>query len=91
MDSGRLDFVDYAAGSALRPMSRHDPPTSGPGGPVAEADWARLIDIALEIADREAPLMDALDAAVAALGQDAVRDYLLGLLPAQAPSGKRRT
>lgn len=51
--------------------------------PLASSDYARLVDIALEQADAEAPLWDALDAAVDALGPDAVRHHLLSLVPAE--------
>lgn len=50
---------------------------------------ARLIDVALDRADAEAPLWDALDAAVDALGPEAVRHHLLQLAD-RAEEAERR-
>lgn len=43
---------------------------------IPDGDLARLVDLALEQADEDAPVQDALDAAVAAHGRDAVIRHL---------------
>jgi len=57
--------------------------------PLSGDDLARLIDVALEEAEREKPLWDALDAAVDAHGAEAVRHALLRLAADGAPSARR--
>lgn len=48
-------------------------------GPLPDADFALLVDAALNAAEAEAPLLDALDAAVDVLGAEVVRHHLLKL------------
>lgn len=57
--------------------------------PIDDRSLARLIDVALEHAEREAPLIAALDAAVDALGPEAVRHHLLQLAD-RAEEAERR-
>ena len=54
------------------PTTEPDPVTD----PIPDDDLARLVDLALDQADAEGPLLDALDAAVDAHGRDAVIDHL---------------
>lgn len=57
--------------------------------PLSDASLARLVDAALEAAEAEAPLLDALDAAVDALGADVVRRHLLQLAEGDLANGEK--